>query len=81
MDGQPFVYDGKSGRWTYFIDMVKAEEGFFSASARITLLGDLRCKLALNVPHADRVAGVETLKRRCIDWIEGVEANGTVPYR
>ena len=81
MDGEPFVYDGKSGRWTFSIELVKADEGFFSAAARIIFLGELRCKLAINVPHADRVAGIDKLKRRCVDWIEGAEADGTVPYR
>ncbi len=81
MDGEPCAYDGKSGRWIYFIDLIKAEEGLFSASARIIFLGELRCKLAISVPHADRVEGLERLKRRCIDWIEGAEAEGTMPYR
>lgn len=45
MDGEPFVYDGKSGRWTFSIELVKADEGFFSAAARIIFLGELRCKL------------------------------------
>jgi len=72
MDGQPFAYDGKSGRWIFYIYLAHYD-GLFSGAADITFDGEQRCKLVLSMPDADGADGVEILKGKCIAWIEQVD--------
>lgn len=76
MDGEIFAYDGKSGRWTYTIYLVKSEDGAFGGSAEITLHALQRCKLAVNLPNTTQAAGVAILKKKCIAWIDEFEKGG-----
>lgn len=77
MDGTTFVYEGRSGLWTYTICLLKSGEGNFSAVGDITLHGEQRCKLVLCRQRTSTEAGVDILKRRCVAWIEKVEKADT----
>ena len=72
MEGQPFTYDGKSGRWIFYIYQVRSD-GVLSAAADITLDGEQRCKLVLSMPDTASADGVEVLKGKCIAWIDKVD--------
>ncbi|MDQ0086473.1 hypothetical protein J2W35_006855 [Variovorax boronicumulans] len=68
-----FVYDGQMGQWTYTIDRVQALEGDFSASADIMLAGRRQCRLVLCLPKTTDGHGIDTLRARCVAWIEQAE--------
>lgn len=79
MDGDAFAHDGKSGQWIYSVYRVQAEDGTFNAAADIYLRGEHRCKLVLSMPTAEKVAGLDLLKRRCVAWIEDAEKARSAP--
>ncbi|MFV0677880.1 hypothetical protein [Variovorax sp. tm] len=74
MDGNYFTHDGKVGLWAYTVYLIKSEDDAFCAVADVALEGQHRCKLVLSRPRTTRAAGVEALKRKCIEWIEKAEA-------
>lgn len=73
MNGETFVHEGRSGLWTYTIYLQKSGEENFSATGDIVLHGQHRCKLVLCHPQISFNAGIDILKRQCIDWIEQAE--------
>lgn len=78
MGGETFAYDGASGRWICTLSFSKAPEGAFCAAADIAFHGEPRCKLVLSAPQVDRSEGIESLKRKCIEWIDKAESEAAL---
>jgi len=67
MDGETSTHDGRSGQWIYTIYIIEAGDDAFSAVADVELHRQQRCKLVVSLPRTARAAGLETLKRKCIE--------------
>jgi hypothetical protein len=73
MDGEAFLYSGRSGLWVCTVFRTRVD-GAFYATADISLGGEQQCKLALNLPDSTDSASVESLKKRCLAWIQQAES-------
>lgn len=70
MHGRTFAYDGQPAGWSYTVYLIESTEDIFAGVADIAFHGRQRCKIVLSLPHVSRGAGVATLGRRSIAWIQ-----------
>lgn len=73
MDGDTFIYEGRSGPWICTIYLQTSADGNFSAVADIVFRGQHRCKLVMCQPRIASEADIDILRRRCVDWIDKAE--------